>query len=268
MEELNSIVVWAFFGAVVGLVITKLLGLEITSKGVAVTILSIVLSMSIRINYIAYEKFLAFESVISLIKNGNSCQRNMDGHGVPIFKNIAEYFYDRADDKCEQLGTVTVKLTPEEVKKVWSIMIEKAEHTFYATNTIAPKDWPVDSCEKQRNSSVRKIFRVMIRRKKATEFNKALDNLAVRQLKECGVDIVAHYLKDDLYRKYRGEVQELGDIDIVLVDNSVLLLTNYDEAEKVILNGRVTIDAKLVNTARRMFASLEKRASRYAPTSN
>jgi hypothetical protein len=143
-------------------------------------------------------------------------------------------------------------------------MLSNSEYTFYATNTISPKDWPAQSCEQQKKARVRHIFRVMLWREDDKAFNSSLDDLAKRQHSECGVKSLSHYLKEDLYANFQEEMRELGHIDLVLADNSVLLLTNYDEEEKFIRNGIITIDPKMISAARKLFVRLQDEAIPYA----
>ena len=90
------------------------------------------------------------------------------------------------------------------------VKIPPGQNKNMATNTIAPDDWPEKSCRFQEESPAKEIFRVMIRRRNEPDFNKQLDELAMRQLRECGVEAVSHYLKEDLYEHFKSEIAELG----------------------------------------------------------
>lgn len=260
-----SDMIWALIGFLIGILISygfwgkaASISQRLTTSFVTILIVLIIKIMfytRAEINYLTTE----FKSM-----QQSSCGVQAKTFYDPVFRSIAQHFYRSADEKCLGLRSGAVELKPDEVRTVWSIMLEHSENTFYATNTIAQKDWPKSSCEQQKNAAVRTIKRVMIHRGESNNpFNKSLDSMAKRQLAECKVSEIFAYMKEDLYDNFSAEISILGSMDVVLADGSVVLITSYDEEDKTILKGWVTTDKRKVEAATNLLSKLFKAAKPY-----
>lgn len=268
MSDINSIIIWSFVSGIIGLSLSFVFEAKGVIKKIAITSITVVFGLILKFNVSTWQEIKNTNANIEEIKKGMTFIKDFEGKNTPIYNKIGDYFYDRIQGRFSELNKHSIVLSPDEVKDVWSIILQNAKETFYATNTIAPKDWPKESCEKQRLAKVKYIYRVMIKRQYDDLFNKKLDELALRQLRECNVDQISYIYKSDLYSKFRNHIQQLGSIDIVLADNEVLLLTNYDEETKFIRNGIVTTDTRLINIANDLFSKLKRISVPYEINNN
>jgi len=256
---MSQMAVWAAVGVVAGALLSVLLygwTKEAAKRGIALSAVCALLVLSFRSNWQVRTDVGDLKEKFDRIDWNTSCLSKPRVFESKVFGAVAQEFYAAGDEKCSQIARGELELTPEEVKQAWLSILAKGQDTFFATNTIAPDDWPALSCEKQRTAGVETIRRVMILRRDEPDFNGVLEGLGRRQLRECGVDGVLTYFKDELYENFPREIAVLGQIDIVLVDNSALLITAYDERDKTIRQGLLTTDSAKVTTARQMFGEL------------
>lgn len=265
MYSLISIatIIWGFVGLVVGLLIFYLINKVGYYKAIGITALSTLCFVSIQVNIGTEKRVQELCNEFNQIKLNSEYLTAPKNSRNPVYNEVLEFFHEEIEMKSEGMKNGNIKLTSSEVKSIWEILIRNASKSIYATNTIAPDDWPFKSCKMQKNAKVKKIKRIMLRRRNEPEFNNRLDSLAHRQLRECGIDNIYHYLKESLYSNFNDEIEELGYIDIVMADESVMLLTNYDENTKHIIGGFLTIQPKKIKTAKSLFNSLFRLSEEY-----
>ena len=248
---------------------------EEIGKKIGVVFLGLVLGLMFHFSYYSFnqskriviiEKELDdIEIATKMLTLDYSCSNAESNNHNESFRKVANLFLDQSQIRCEEIRNGEIILYPYEVKKIWETLVKNAKNIIYATNTISPADWPDEQCELQINCNA-SIYRIMIHRKNDTLFNNKLKELGQRQLKECNVKSVQWIYKENLYEPeghYFKYINALQHIDLVLVDNEILLLTNYDEQDKRIINGVITNDPNKIKLASNLFELLTKKANRY-----
>jgi hypothetical protein len=151
----------------------------------------------------------------------------------------------------------TIRIAGEEVTNTWRDMILHAEHCVCATNVVAKKEWsevggddgiaPQVDAMKQRQVTIVRVF--------LPDESKRDHTLQLRAL--AGVQRAAHIpvyelamsrvVSNPSYDKYR---QELNAIDVVVVDNSLALLTQTDPLTHQATGATLSSDPETVAEAK------------------
>jgi len=273
-------IIWGLVSLIISFVISSVIfGFKIkkeeAGKKTGVTLLGLILGLMLHFSFYSFKeskrlsgvekKLNDIEIATKMLTLDYSCINAESNNHNESFKNVANLFLDQSQIRCEEIRKGEIILYPYEVKKIWETLVKNAKESLYATNTIAPSDWPDEQCELQLNCNA-SIHRIMIHRKNDTIFNNKLKKLGTRQLEECNVKSVQWIYKEELYEPeghYFKFINALQHIDLVLVDNEILLLTNYDEQEKRIINGVITNDPTKIKLAKNLFKLLTKKANNY-----
>lgn len=276
--ETNIIITWAIVSFILSFGISIFLTgyenwkLNDFAKRIGISFLATFLILIVRFGYTAAKDYVRLteieqrltkiDSTLGTISFDQDCSKALSiiryGTTNDFYSEVVKTIYGDLLIKFNKINEGRITLTPSEVKTTWTIIVGLSKDYVYATNTIAPDDWPLDACKVQKNI-IGEIKRVMVFRNDDDQFNNSLRNLGIRQLKECKVKSVQWIFVKQLYdreKEYFPFIQKLGFIDLVLVDDKVLLLTNYDENTKNIRQGILTTNPEEIRLAKELFKLL------------